>query len=610
MAKNIKRPIRFVARKNTDPVGTVTEWGAWRKGKKGIAKKTFPGTHAKKKTLTNKSTNTSPQRKILFTGLDKADFKMGNKMLKVVREAVKKHGKENVTLIHGGRTDVSKVDQNIEELGQYTGLKVEADPLQYSKYPKNAAGARTQKRIDDPELEWYSFDKKGNLSKKDKYQTYWKNKYGDIGKETRGGKLKFPRSTVKDNKVIGKSTKDTTKFKTLLDEIESDTNPERRASGVRYAKNVDRVTKENFGFNMITEKNQDRIDFLEKDQGLPSFKSEYKTYDDFEQTSYIEDTSVLGREGQTEYGGSGRLPSGFKAENKGTLLTGKKKVRDSGNLTDRQILKKNPYPQSSLSQIVGSSEYEDYKGLNQEGGRKVEVKNSLRQLTEVTDITEEATGEDKAKSGKGIERHKTSHLLREQPIKDRVELKRALKRAAPVFQRIAEAKKTARTSGNIPRRVRNLKRIDKITRKLAKRIPDRLAFDAAQPVESTTPARSSTVQSSDLKNVPVPSASKPEKDKLTRAKIAKGPYGGIEKQGTEQHYKGWSDRTKKFQVKTANEQAAKSARNKGLLKGLSNLGRRLSRGLGPLSVIPMITGVIREEHERKKRPFNILTDPI
>ena len=58
MAKNIKRPIRFVARKNTDPVGTVTEWGSWRKGKKGLVKKTFPGTYAKNKTLTNKSTNT------------------------------------------------------------------------------------------------------------------------------------------------------------------------------------------------------------------------------------------------------------------------------------------------------------------------------------------------------------------------------------------------------------------------------------------------------------------------------------------------------------------------------------------------------------------------
>ena len=213
-------------------------------------------------------------KKILFTGLDKADFKMGNKMLKVVREAVKKHGKENVTLIHGGRPDKSIIDKNIKALGEHTGIKVESDPLDYNQ--KNASDARLQKRIDDPDLEWHSFDKKGNLSKKDKYQTYWKNKYGDIGKETRGGKLKFPRSTVKDNKVIARSTKDTTKFKTLLDEIESDTNPERRASGVRYAKNVDRVTKENFGFNMITEKNQDRIDFLEKDQGLPRLSRNIK----------------------------------------------------------------------------------------------------------------------------------------------------------------------------------------------------------------------------------------------------------------------------------------------------------------------------------------------
>ena len=558
--------------------------------------------------------------KLLFTGLDKADFKMGNKMLKVVRDAVKKHGKENVTLIHGGRPEKSIIDKNIISLGQHTGVKVQADPLDYS-IPKNAAGARTQKRIDDPDLEWHSFDSKGNLSQKDKYQTYWKNKYGDIGKETTGeyhkGKtgrlLKFPRSKVKDNKVIAKSTKDTSKFKTLLDEIESDTNPERRASGVRYAKNLDKWTKENLNINMITEKNQDRIDFLEKDQGLPSFKREYKSIDDFEQNTYVEDTSDLGREGQTEYGGSGRLPSGFKAKNKGTLLTEPTTVKDSGNLTDKQISRKNPYPQSSLSQIAGSTEYEDYKGQNQEGGRKVEVKNSLKQLTEVTDITEEATGEDKAKSGKGIERHKTSHLIREQPIKDRVEIKRTLRRFAPTFQRIAEAKKTAKASSNIPRRVKNLKRLDAVARTLAKRIPDRLAFDAAQPTESTTPARSSTVQSSDLKNVPVPKATKVEKDKALRAKIAKGPHGGIEKHGTEQHYKGWSDRTKKFQVKTANQQAAKSTSGinfKGILKGLSTLSRRISRGLGPLSIIPMITGVIREEHERKNRPFNILRDPI
>ena len=185
------------------------------------------------------------------------------------------------------------------------------------------------------------------------------------------------------------------------------------------------------------------------------------------------------------------------------------------------MAKRNPYPQSSMSQIAGSSEYEDYKGQKQEGGRKIEIKNSLKQLTDVTDITEEATGEDKAKSGKGIERHKTSHLIKEQPIKDRVEIKRTLRRFAQIFTSLAEAEKTARSSTNIPRRVRNLKRVDKIIRKLAKRIPDRLAFDAAQPSDTSTPARSSTVQSSGLKNVPIPKATKVEKVKATKAKIAK-----------------------------------------------------------------------------------------
>jgi len=609
-------------------------------------------------------------KKILFTGLDKANFKMGDKMLKEVRPLAKKYGVKNITLIHGGRPNESKVDENIIELSKHTGIKAEADPLQYSKYPKNAAGIRTQQRIDDPDLIHFSFDSGGNLSLKDKYQSYWKNKYGEIGAETTGdfrkGKtgriLKFPRSTVKDNKVIGKNTRETSKFKSLLDEIEDDTNPERRASGVRYAKNLDKWTKENFNINMITEKNQGRIDYLESGGVMtrgekgeptlirqqPSFKKEYKSIDDFEQNTYVEDTSVIGkgkigrrgggRRGRRLVGGvpedstsgAGRrggdqlirnkvtgevIEKTNKYRVKGTLLTGPTvvSVKRTGDMTDKQIASKNPYPQSSMSQIAGSSEYEDYKGQKQEGGRKIEIKNSLKQLTDVTDITEEATGEDKAKSGKGIERHKTSHLIREQPIKDRVEIKRTLRRFAPIFTRLAEAEKTARSSTNIPRRVRNLKRVDKIIRKLAKRIPDRLAFDAAQPTDSTTPARSSTVQSSGLKNVPIPKATKVEKVKATKAKIAKGPYGGIEKHGKEEHYKGWSDRTKKTRVKIANQRAAKSTSGvnvKGILKRLRILGSRLSRGLGPLSIIPMITGVIREERKRKKRPYNILTDPI
>ena len=487
---------------------------------------------------------------ILFTGLNKAKFKTGNSMMREVRKAVKQYGKKNVSLVHGGRPKQSIIDKNVIKVGEITGLKTVSDPLDYSH--KNAAGIREQRRIDNPNLKHFTYDSEGTLSLKDKYAGYWKNKYGEIGKETSGGKLRFPRSTVKDGKVIGKQTRETSKFKSLLDEIEDDTNPERQASGVTYAKRLDKWTKENLNINMITSKNQGRIDYLESggvmtkgEEGTPtlirqqpSFKKEYKSIDDFEQNTYVEDTSPIGREGQSETAGLTRLP--FKAVNKGTLLTNTKKIKDSGNLTDKQMAKRNPYPQSSMSQIAGSSEYEDYKGQAREGVRKVEIKNSLKQLTEVTDITEQATGEDKAKSGKGIERHKTSHLLREQPIKDRVELTRALKRAAPVFKRIAEAKAKAKASTNIPRRVKNLKKIDVVTRTLAKHIPDRLAFDAAQPLETSTPARSTTVQSSGLKNVPVPKATKVEKVKATEAKIAKGPLGGKKAKGT-----GWWEGTRR-----------------------------------------------------------------
>ena len=120
-------------------------------------------------------------KKLLFTGLDKSDFKMGNKMVDVVRDLAKTHGKENLILIHGGRPDKSKIDKNIIELGKYTGIKVESDPLDFNQ--KNASEARLQKRIDDPDLEWYSFDKKGNLSKKDKHETWARKTYENLKSE-------------------------------------------------------------------------------------------------------------------------------------------------------------------------------------------------------------------------------------------------------------------------------------------------------------------------------------------------------------------------------------------------------------------------------------------
>jgi len=509
------------------------------------------------------------QVKLLFTGLDKAKFKTGNSMMREVRKVVKEYGKENVSLVHGGRPKESIIDKNVIKVGEITGLKIVSDPLEYSKYPKNASGARTQKRIDDPNLIHFSFDSKGKLSKKDKYAGYWKNKYGEIGKETSGGKLRFPRSTVKEGKVIGKQTRETSKFKTLLDEIEDDTNPERQASGVTYARRLDKWTKENLDINMITSKNQGRIDYLEsggvmtKDEKgtpklireQPSFKREVKSIDDFEEQTYVEDTGVTGREGDQRQdvgtrGGASlikNIVTGKTIEKtkkyrvRGTLLTEPTLAKGTSNMTDAQIARKNPYPQSSMSQLIGDPEYDDYKGQGREVTRKVELKDNLKQLTDQTDITEEATGEDKKKSGKGVERHKTSYILRDQPIKDRVEIKRTLKRFAPVFKRLVEAGKKVRAKdGDKPRVLKNLKRLDNVARNLAKQIPDRLAFDAAQPSETSTPARSSTVQSSGLKNVPVPKVTKVEKVKATKAKIAKGPLGGRKAKG-----KGWWEGTRR-----------------------------------------------------------------
>ena len=475
---------------------------------------------------------------ILFTGLNKAKFKTGNSMMREVRKHVKEFGKKNVSLVHGGRPKVSTIDKNVIKLGEITGLNVISDPLDFSH--KNAAGIREQRRIDNPNLIHYSFDSEGKLSKKDKYAGYWKNKYGEIGKETSGGKLRFPRSTVKDGKVIGKQTKETSKFKTLLDEIEDDTNPERQASCVTYARRLDKWTKENLDINMITEKNQSRIDFLEKGEGQPSFKREVKSIDDFESKTFVEETSDLGREGQSDTAGLTRLP--FKAKNKGTILTGPTvvSVKRTGDMTDRQIASKNPYPQSSMSKLGSNQELDDFKGQGREVTRKVELKDNLKQLTDQTDITEKGYGEDKAKSGKGIERHKASHLIKEQPIKDKVEIKRTLKKYASVFKRLNEAEKKVRTGTNKPKKLQNLKRLDNVARNLAKQIPDRLAFDAAQPTDSTTPARSSTVQDSGLKNVTVPKATKVEKIKATKAKIAKGPLGGIKAKGT-----GWWEGTRR-----------------------------------------------------------------
>ncbi len=422
------------ANTSTDPVGTVTEWGSWRKGKKGIAKKTFPGTNAKKKTLTNKSTNTSPQRKILFTGLDKADFKMGNKMLKVVREAVKKYGKENVTLIHGGRPDKSIIDKNIKALGEHTGIKVESDPLDYNQ--KNASDARLQKRIDDPDLEWHSFDKKGNLSKKDKHETWARKTYENLKSEktyrigSKQGYIGTKFSSGSD-KSKGRS-QETSKFKSFLDILEDEPNPDKQESGIKHARKVDAWTKENRGYNLITDKNRPRIDFIEEGKGSPTFQREYTAIENLENPNkaYVDDTSQSTETSQRRKGLKGSITTTkWPPEetgktkilrNRGTILTGHKDPAPPTNVSPKYLdapkpFKGGPDIHPKTSSIV---QFE-----NPEHAEPQEHREAKRKALQDTKIDLDVdVGEDSSRSGKGVERHKSSHL-RKQGVKEKLELR-------------------------------------------------------------------------------------------------------------------------------------------------------------------------------------------
>ena len=71
--------------------------------------------------------------RIIFTGQNKAKFKMGNKMRDIVNQGIKKYGKENIVLVHGGKPDDSIIDKNIKKLGEHTGIPTVADPIDTSK---------------------------------------------------------------------------------------------------------------------------------------------------------------------------------------------------------------------------------------------------------------------------------------------------------------------------------------------------------------------------------------------------------------------------------------------------------------------------------------------
>jgi hypothetical protein len=518
MAKKIKRPIRFIASKNTDPVGTITEYN-----KAGISKKTFPGTYGGKKTVANIPTKTSPQKKILFTGLDKADFKMGNKMIKVVREAVKKYGKKNVTLIHGGREKQSIIDKNIIDLGKHTGVKVESDPLDFTQ--KNAKDIRLQRRIDDPDLEWHSFDKKGNLSLKDKYESWARKTYESLKEEktykigTKKGeiKLRFPK---KEGKSAGKPTQETSKFKSFLDILEDEPNQQKVASGLKHARRVSKWSEENIGHPLITEKNQPRLDYIEFGEGQPSGTKTYNAIEDFGEKTYVEtdrdnpNTSGKPKITRIKKGTtspfSGKNISGkslsktIKVNNRGTLLAPRSGVREitksfevrsygtEGSTYDHKAKKaipkiqnytvnetkkissgsKNPPPKKFVG---GPETYSKTSSLSQFGNiehaEPVEHREAKRKALQDPKLDSDVNvGDDKSSSGRGSERHKSSHL-REQRVKEKLEL-REVKRFGRVFNALRKDFKKAKTG-------KERKAIDQRARTILTQMSDMYGADAA-----------------------------------------------------------------------------------------------------------------------------------
>lgn len=483
MAKKIKKPIKYTAKKNIDPVGTITEYN-----KAGISKKTFPGTYGKKKSVANIPTKTSPQKKILFTGLDKAEFKMGNKMIKVVRDAVKEHGKENVTLVHGGREKQSIIDKNIIELGKHTGVKVESDPLDFTQ--KNATDVRLQRRIDDPDLDWHSFDKKGNLSLKDKHEGWARKTYESLKEEktykigTKKGeiKLRFPK---KEGKSAGKPTQETSKFKSFLDILEDEPNQQKVKSGINYARKVSQWAKENIGHPLITEKNEPRLDYIEFGEGQPSGTKTYKAIEDFGEKTYLEtDRDNPNNAGKPKitrikkgtispFSGQNisdkPLSKTMKVTNRGTILTGKKDPAPPRHISPKYLDAPEPEFKGGPTRYSKSSSLTQFGNI--EHAEPIEYREAQRKALQDPKLDSDIdVGEDKSSAGKGSERHKSRHL-REQRVKEKLEL-REVKRFGRVFNALRKDFKKAKTG-------KERKAIDQRAKTILTQMSDMYGADAA-----------------------------------------------------------------------------------------------------------------------------------
>ena len=437
-------------------------------------------------------------KKILFTGLDKAEFKMGNKMIKVVRDAVKEHGKENVTLIHGGRENKSIIDKNIIELGKHTGVKVESDPLDFTQ--KNATDVRLQKRIDDPDLDWHSFDRKGNLSLKDKHEGWARKTYESLkeektykigsSKKKSGLGIKYPEKKAKS---VGKSTQETSKFKSFLDILEDEPNQQKVKSGISYAKKLSKWSEENIGHPLITEKNQQRLDYIEFGEGQPSGTKTYKAIEDFGEKTYVEtdrdnpNTSGKPKITRIKKGStspftgkdiSGKpLSKTMKVTKKGTILTGKKDPAPPSHISPKYLDAPEPEFKGGPTRYSKSSSLTQFGDI--EHAEPIEHKEAQRKALQDPKLDSDIdVGEDKSSAGKGSERHKSSHLRR-QRVKEKLELRddKKFKSIFAGLKKEFDATKDPNLSSQ--QKINQRKAIDQRTRTILTRMSDIYGADAA-----------------------------------------------------------------------------------------------------------------------------------
>ena len=479
--------------------------------------------------------------KILFTGLSDAKFKMGDKMSEVLRKAVKKHGKENVSLVHGGN-EKSIIDTNIKKLAGISGVNVLSDSLDYSK--KNAAGTRSLKRTRDPNLIHYSFDSKSNLTLKDKHEDWARSTYKKLGEETMGkggprevGRFRFSKNKYKKdstgkvtNKLLSKSTSDTSKFKSFLDILEDEDNPQKVASGIRYAEKLSEFTKQNRGFALITEKNSPRIKYIKEGKGIPTGKTEYTTIDEADESPFAKPRTKLINEknklkriklediagikkrvyidetvGDTNDAGLSKLP--FKAKNIGTIFTGKLDKAPPKGVSPTYLdapPKKFAGGPETFSKSSSLSQFENVE--HAEPAEHIEAKRKDLQDVKIKDIGIDA---DKTKSGVGFRRHKQSYgksVDAELKI-DIKDLEGHIKKIKSVQRKNKRIIRTGNKQATIGRNSKSVK-------SLLTTVPDALKYDK---------------QSATTKNVPKPQIyrkTKTANEKRIRADIKKGPFLG------------------------------------------------------------------------------------